>query len=54
MAVRHAEAGHRVENFARQLHLNALPSQGSTSHTSTDDRLVSVHGVLDHAALAVA
>ncbi len=54
VAVRHAETGHRVEDLARQLYLNSLSSEGSTSHRSTDDRLVTVHGVLHHAALAVA
>ncbi len=45
---------HEVENLARHLHLNSLSVQGSTSHTSTDDRLVSVHGILDQAPLTVA
>ena len=53
VAVGHAETGHRIENLARQLHLNSLSIEGSTSHASTDDRLVSIHGILDHAALAV-
>ena len=53
VAVRHPETGHRVEDFARQLNLNSLSIQGSTSHTSTDERLVSVHGILDRAARAV-
>ncbi len=54
VAVGHTETGHRVEDLARQLHLDSLSSEGSTSHPSTDDRLVTVHGVLYHAALAVA
>ena len=54
VAVRHPEVGHRVENLAREPYLNSLSSQGSTPHASTDDRLVSVHGILDHAAFAVA
>ena len=54
VAVRHPEKGHRVEDLARQLYLNSLSSETSTSHPSTDDRLVTVHGVLHHAALAVA
>ena len=54
VAVRHPETGHRVEDLARQLYLNSLSSEGSTSHPSTDDRLVTVHGVVHHAALAVA
>ena len=54
VALGHPETGHRVEDLARQLYLNSLSIEGSTSHTSTDDRLVSVDGILDHAALAVA
>jgi hypothetical protein len=54
IAVGHAEVGHRVENLARQLHLHPLSTERPTSHTSTDDRLVSVHGVFHQAALAVA
>jgi len=46
VAVRHPETGHRVEDLARQLHLGSLSSEGSTSHPLTDDRLVTVHGVL--------
>ncbi len=42
------------EDLAHQLHLDQLSVEGSTSHTSADDRFVPVHGVLDHAALAVA
>ena len=53
VAVRHPETGHRVENLARQLDLNSLPLEASTSHTSTDDRLVSIHGILDQAASAM-
>ena len=51
--VGHPETGHRIEDPARQLYFNALPGEGSTSHTSTDDRLVPVDSILDHAALAV-
>ena len=54
VTVGHAEVGHRVENLARQPYLHALPIEGPTSHTSPDDRLVSVHGILDQAPLAVA
>ena len=54
VAVWHAEAGHRVEDHTREPHLNSLPIQSSTSHTSADDRLVPEDGILDHAALAVA
>ena len=54
VAARHPETGHCVEDLARQLHLDLLSVEGSTSHTPADDRFVSVHGVLDHAALAVA
>ena len=54
VAVRHPKQGHRVENLARQMHLNSLSVDGSTSHTSTDDRLVSEDGILHQAALAVA
>jgi hypothetical protein len=54
VAVRHPQQGHRVKDFARQLYLDSLAVKGSTPHTSTDDRFVSVHGVLDHAALSVA
>ena len=53
-AVGHPQTDHRIEDLARQLYFNALPSDGSTSHTSTDDRLVPVHGILDQAARAVA
>lgn len=52
-AVGHPQTDHRIEDLARQLYFNALPIEGSTSHTSTDDRLVSVDSILDHAALAV-
>ncbi len=54
VTVGHPELGHRVENLARQLYLHALPIEGPTSHTSTDGRLVSVHGILDQATLTVA
>ncbi len=54
VALRHPETGHCVEDHAHQLYLNSLSIEGSTSHTSTDDRLVSEDGILDHAALAVA
>ena len=54
VAVGHPETDHRIEDLARQLHFEALSSEGSTSHTSTDDRLVSVDGVLHQAARAVA
>ena len=53
VAVRDPETDHRVENLARQLSLISLSVKGTTSHTSTDDRLVSVHGVLNQTALAV-
>ena len=51
--VGHPKTGHRIEDLARQLYFNALPSEGSTSHTSSDDRLVPVDSILDHTALAV-
>jgi hypothetical protein len=54
VAVGHAETGHRIEDFGRELHLDSLALEGATPHTSTDDRLVSVHSILDHAALTVA
>ena len=54
VAVRHPKQGHRIEDLARQLYLHSLALQGSTSHPSTDDRLVSEDGILHEAALAVA
>ena len=54
VTVGHTELGHRVENLVRQLYLHALPIEGPTPHTSTDDRLIPVHGILDQAPLAVA
>ncbi len=54
VAVGHAEAGHCIEDLARQLYLDSLSIEGSTSHTSTDDRLVSEDGILYQAAPAVA
>jgi hypothetical protein len=54
VAVRHPEQRHRIEGLDRQLHLNALPSEGSTSHTSTNDRLVPADGVLNQAPPTVA
>jgi hypothetical protein len=51
VAIGPAEPGHDVEDIARQLSLELLPSEGATSHTSADDSLVSVHGVFDQAAL---
>ena len=54
VAVRHPQQGHRIEHFARQSHLDSLPVEASTSHTSTDDRLVSEDGILHQAARAVA
>lgn len=53
VAVGHPQTDHRIEDLARQLYFNALPSEGSTSHASTDNRLVPVDSILDHAALAV-
>ena len=38
VAVGHPQTDHPIEDLARQLYFNALPSEGSTSHTSTDDR----------------
>jgi len=54
VAVGHPEAGHRVEDSARDSHLHPLAHQSATPHTSADDRLVSIDRILDHAALAVA
>ena len=54
VAVGHPEPVHRVEDAAREPHLSTLPLEGSTSHASTDDRPVSIDGVLDQAAPAVA
>lgn len=54
VTVRHAEAGHRIENLTRELYLDSLAVEGPTSRTSTDDRLVPEDGILDHAAFAVA
>ncbi len=54
VAIRHPKQGHRVEDPARELHLDSLSVEGSTSHTSTDERLVSEDRILHHAALAVA
>jgi hypothetical protein len=50
MAFRHPQKGHRIENFGRELHLDSLALEGATPHTSTDDRLVSVDGILHQAA----
>jgi hypothetical protein len=36
VAVGHPEAGHRVEDPARELHLDALASQGTTPHAYGD------------------
>ena len=54
VAVGHPRQGHRIEDLARQLHLDSLSVEGSTSHSSTDDRLVPVHGILHQASRAVA
>ncbi len=54
VAVGHPEAGHRVKNPARELHLHALAGPGATPHASADDRLVSIDRVLHHTAFAVA
>ena len=53
-AVGHSKQRHSVENLAANLHLYPLPFYASTPHVSTEDRLVSVDGILHHAALAVA
>ena len=37
----------RIEHSARQLHLDSLSVEASTSHSTTDDRLVSEDGILD-------
>ena len=47
VGVGYPEQGHRIEDLARRPYLDSLSVEGSTSHTSTDDRLVSVHRVLD-------
>ena len=54
VAVGHPQQGHRIEDLACHLRLNSLSIEGSTSHISTDDRLVPEDGILDHATLAVA
>ncbi|SVE15427.1 uncharacterized protein METZ01_LOCUS468281 [marine metagenome] len=54
IAVGHPKQRHSVEDLAPNLHLYSFPLQASTPHVSTHDRLVSVDGVLHHAALAVA
>ena len=54
VAVGHPQQGHRIEDLARQLHLDSLSVEGSTSHSSTDDRLVSEDGILHQAPRAVA
>ena len=46
VAVRHPEVGHRIEDLTRELYLDSLAVEGPTSHTSTDDRLVPVDGIL--------
>ena len=42
VAVRRPKQGHRIEDLARQLYLDALSAEGATSHTSTDDGLVPI------------
>ena len=54
VAVGHPEVGHSVEYPARQLYFNSLSVEGSASHSSTDDRLVSENGILHQTARAVA
>jgi hypothetical protein len=54
VAVGHPEVGHSVEYPARQLYFNSLSVEGSASHFSTDDRLVSEDGILHQTARAVA
>ncbi len=54
VALGHPKLGHSVENFARQLYLDPVSVEGPTSHTSADDRLETVHGILDHASPAIA
>ena len=51
-AIGHTKFRHSVEDLARDLHFYSLRVQASASHVSTDDHLVSVDGVLHHAALA--
>jgi hypothetical protein len=51
VAIGHPETGHRVEDPACELHLQLLAYQGAAAHASTDDCLVPVDRVLDHAAL---
>ncbi len=53
-AVGHTETGHRIEDFGRDLHLDSLSVEGSTSHASTDDRVVPEDGILHHGPPAVA
>jgi hypothetical protein len=54
VAGRHPKQGHRVEDLTRELYLDALAVEGSTSHTSTDDCLVTEDGILHEAPGAVA
>jgi hypothetical protein len=53
-AVGPPEAGHRVEDLARQLHLDALVGEGPALHPLTEDGLVPEHGILYQAPPVVA
>ena len=41
------------EDLGRKLYLDSLAFESATSHTSTEDGLVSVDSIPDHAARAV-
>ena len=45
-AVGHPEAGHGVQDLAREADLDPLATEGSAPHPLTEDALVPEHGVL--------
>ena len=51
VAVGHSKQRYSVKYFSAYLGLHSLPFYASTPHVATEDRLVSVDGVLHHAAL---
>ena len=53
VAIGHPEAGHRIEDLARESHFDSLADEGSAPHTLAQDALVSEHGVLYQAPPAV-
>ena len=53
-AVGHPEAGHRVEDLAREADLDPLAGEGSAPHPLTEDALVPEHGVLHQTPPTVA